>query len=111
MRPKLRRLIFIAPFALVGMALFAFIGGQIVMLLWNWLLPPLFHWPQINFWQAIGLLALCRILFSGFGLHGSGRSHWRHRMENRYEQMTPEERERFRQGMHARWGEGQPKGE
>ena len=54
--------------------LFIALGGEVVRLLWNWLLPPLFGWAQITFWQALGLLALCRILFGGFGLHGSGRS-------------------------------------
>ena len=49
------------------MLLFTSIGGEIVRLLWNWLLPPLFGWRQITFWQALGLLALCRILFGGFG--------------------------------------------
>ena len=56
---------------LLGMVLFVFIGGEVVRLLWNWLLPPLFGWRQITFWQALGLLALCRILFGGFGRHGS----------------------------------------
>jgi len=63
--------------------------------LWNWLLPPLFGWRQIGFWQALGLLALCRILFGGFGRHGCSRS-----------QITPEQRERFRQGMRRRFGFG-----
>ncbi len=49
------------------MLLFIAIGGEIVLHLWNWLLPPLFGWRQITFWQALGLLALCRILFGGFG--------------------------------------------
>jgi hypothetical protein len=73
MRPRLRRLIWIAPLAILGMLVFIFIGGTIVMHLWNWLLPELFGWPQIGYWQAIGLLALCRILFGG-GLRGSRRS-------------------------------------
>jgi hypothetical protein len=102
----LKRLIFIAPLAILGILVFVAIGGEIVLQLWNWLLPPLFGWSKITFWQAIGLLALCRILFGGFGFHGSGRSNYRRRMEERYEHMTPEERERFRQGMRARWGFG-----
>ena len=65
-----KRWIFLAPGDLLGILLFAFIGGEVVQLLWNWLLPPLFGWPQITFWQALGLLALCRILFGGFGRHG-----------------------------------------
>lgn len=111
MRPRLKRLIWIAPLAILGMTLFIFIGGQLVLNLWNWLLPPLFGWPQIGFWQALGLLALCRILFGGFGSHGSGRSRLRHRIEERmverWEAMTPEERERFRQRMRERRDFGQ----
>jgi hypothetical protein len=101
-----RKLIFIAPLAILGMLLFIFIGGEIVLRLWNWLLPSLFGWRQIGFWQALGLLALCRILFGGFGFHGSTRSNVRRRMEERCANMTPEERERFREGMRARWGFG-----
>ena len=106
MRSRRRRLLFIAPFAILGMLLFIAIGGEIVMLLWNWLLPPLFGWRQITFWQALGLLALCRILFGGFGLRGAGRSNYRRRMAERWERMTPEERERFRQGLGGRCGFG-----
>jgi hypothetical protein len=111
MRPRLRRLLWIAPLAILGMLLFIFIGGEIVMHLWNWLLPPLFGWPRIGFWQALGLLALCRILFGGVGSHGSGRSGFRRRMEERCEHMPPEERERFRQRMRERWGPGPSTGE
>ncbi|MEO7419649.1 MAG: hypothetical protein ABI163_21475, partial [Thermoanaerobaculia bacterium] len=88
-----------------------FIGGEIVLHLWNWLLPPLFGWHEVTFWQALGLLALCRILFGGFGGRGSGRSRFRGRMGERCQHMTPEERERFRQGMRARWGFGPSTGE
>ncbi len=101
-----RKWIFIAPLAILGMLLFTIIGGEIVLHLWNWLLPPLFGWRQITFWRALGLLALCRILFGGFGWHGSGRSRFRHHMKERCGQMTPEERERFRQRMGERFGFG-----
>ena len=101
-----RRWLFIVPAAIVGMLLFTFIGGEVVKLLWNWLLPPLFGWRQLTFWQALGMLALCRILFGGFGMHGSTRSNVRRRMVARWESMTPEERERFREGMRGRCGVG-----
>ena len=43
--------------------------------LWNWLLPDIFGLRRVTFWEALGLLALCRILFGGFGKGGShGRS-------------------------------------
>jgi hypothetical protein len=95
------------------MVIFAWIGGEVVKLLWNWLAPALFGFRQITFWQALGLLALCRILFGGFGLSGGGSRNSRRRMEarinervrermaERWEQMTPEDREKFRQGMRS----------
>ncbi len=104
MRPRWKRVLFVAPLAILGMLVFTFLGGELVRLLWNWLLPPLFGWRQVTFWQALGLLALCRILFGGLGWHRSGRSNFRRRMEERCAHMTPEERERFRQGMRAGWG-------
>jgi len=105
------KMIFIVPLAILGMLAFAAIGGEIVMKLWNWLLPPLFGWRLITFWQALGILVLCRVLFGGFGRHGSGRSNFRRRMKERCEHMTPEERERFRQRMRERWGAGPSAGE
>jgi hypothetical protein len=101
---KKRKLLFIIPLAICGILLVVFIGGQLVQHLWNWLLPPLFGWPRITFWQAFGLLALCRILFGGSGFHGRRRS-------GRWERMPPEERERFRQRMRERFGFGPATGE
>jgi hypothetical protein len=106
-----RRWIFLAPLAILAMLLFIVIGGEVVMKLWNWLLPPLFGWRQITFWQGLGLLALCRILFGGLGMHSSGRSNFRRRMRDRCEHVTPEERERFRQRMRERFGVGPSTGE
>jgi uncharacterized membrane protein len=111
MRPRWKKLILIGPLAILGMLLFIAIGGGIVQLLWNWLLPSLFGWREISFWQALGLLALCRILFGGSGWRGSVRSNMRRRMEERCERMTPEERERFRQRMRDRFGFGPATGE
>jgi hypothetical protein len=106
MRPRWKKMIFIAPLAMLGILLFIAIGGEIVLQLWNWLLPSLFGWRQITFWQAVGILALCRILFGGLGRHGFARSNFRRRMAERWEHMTPEDRERFRQGMRTRCGFG-----
>jgi hypothetical protein len=101
-----KRWIWIAPLAILAITAFIAIGGELVMHLWNWLLPPLFGWRQITFWQAIGILALCRILFGGFGSHGSGRSSFRRRMAGRCKHRTPEEREQFRQRVRECWGFG-----
>ena len=101
-----RRLLILAPVAILGVLVFIAVGGVVVRQLWNWLLPPLFGWRQITFWQALGMLALCRILFGGLGLHGSPGPYTRRRIIERWERMTPEERERFRQGMRGRWSFG-----
>jgi MFS family permease len=116
-----KRMIFVAPLAIVGIALFIAIGGWIVQHLWNWLLPPLFGWRMITFWQALALLVLCRILFGGFSGHGHRGWGMRRRVRERiaermgerwaerWEKMTPEEREKFRQGMRGRCGFGEEK--
>jgi hypothetical protein len=106
-----RRWLFIAPLAILGMLLFVTMGGVVVQALWNWLLPPLFGWRQVTFWQALGMLALCRILFGGLGIHGGPPSRSRRRMAERWEAMTPEERERFRKGICGWLGFAPPTGE
>ncbi len=58
-----------AAIAVVAVAVF----GAVVMVLWNWLMPPLFGWAAIGFWQALGLLVLSRILLGGF--HGGPGDH------------------------------------
>ncbi len=51
-----------------------FLFGYITMRLWNWLMPEIFELGAINYWQALGLLILAKILFGGFGNHKSKRS-------------------------------------
>ena len=92
MRPKW---FLIVPLAILGIVLVIALSGSLVMFLWNALMPPLFGGPQVTFWQAAGLLALCRILFAGCGFHGGYRS-----------RRTPEEREWIRQAMRRRFGFG-----
>ncbi len=80
--------------------------GYVVMALWNGLMPPIFGLHTITYWQAYGLLILSKILFGGFrggGGRCSGRNDWRNRMAERWEKMTPEEREKFSQSMRGRW--------
>jgi hypothetical protein len=76
--------------------------GTVVQHLWNWLIPAIVGWHAINYWQAVGILLLSKILFGGF--RGRGGNHWRHRMAERWEKMSPEEREKFSQGMRRRCG-------
>jgi hypothetical protein len=85
-------------------AMFVTVCGFVVMSLWNWLMPALFGWHLINFWQAVGILVLSKILFGGFRGHPGRHLYWRRRMLERWEQMTPDEREKFRHGMRGRCG-------
>ncbi|WP_210483922.1 hypothetical protein [Pantoea ananatis] len=67
----------------------------LVMSLWNALLPALIGVKTIGFWQAAGLLLLCRILFGGLGIRPGMFGHARRRMHERWMQMTPEQRDAF----------------
>lgn len=80
-------------------ALMATIAGFVVKGLWNALMPALFGLHALTFWQALGLLVLTKILFGGFHRHSGGKKMWRNRMREQWEQMTPEEREKFRETM------------
>jgi hypothetical protein len=90
--------------AAVALAIF----GLVVMLLWNKLMPALFGWKVIGFWQALGLLILSWILFGGFRGRAGRSIYWRQHMVERWEQMTPEERARFREGLRSRCGGFEP---
>jgi hypothetical protein len=82
----------------------AVVFGGAVMLLWNSILPGLIHVGEITFWQALGILALSKILFGGGWGHRGGnwgyrRHHWMH--------MSEEEREKFRAEWKQRCGSAQ----
>jgi len=88
---------------IIGFVILAIIGifvfGSIVMLLWNALMPVIFHLPLITFWQALGLLVLAKIFFSGF--RGGPKGRWkRDSLREGWANMTPEQQEKFRQ----EWG-------
>lgn len=74
--------------------------GQAVHYLWNWLMPEIFGLHAITYWQAVGLLGLCWILFGGARWFGRPHRHnGGHRFLRRWADMTAEEREKFRAGM------------
>jgi len=91
----------IAAFGVVAVGVF----GWIIMLLWNWLVPALFGGPLVNFWQALGLLLLSKILLwsGGKGGHHHG-GHWRgYYWKKKWDGMTPEEREVFKTKLKEKW--------
>lgn len=92
--PKYRRRFIIFPIMAAGILLLL---GAVVMLLWNAILPDITGFKPLGYWQATGLLVLCRILFGSFRSPGSrapfrGASFSR----NKWMNMTEEERARFK---------------
>lgn len=79
-------------FGILGLGLMAFFGW-VVMALWNWLMPDLFGLKRIGYWQAWGLLVLCKILFHGGSSGGSGvrsdRKRRRHLRRYMQENLPP----------------------
>jgi len=98
MRPsfnKNRKKFILIPF---GIAALLALVSYVVMQLWNNLLPDVLHVSTITFWQAMGIFILCKILF-GFGKGGGGGPWGRHKMIERFKEMTPEERQGFKEEM------------
>lgn len=85
-------------------AVAAAVAGAVLMMLWNWLMPAVFGLPAISLAQALGLFVLSRLLLGGLGGGSARRRHWRHRMQERWARMSPEERQRFVHGMERRCG-------
>lgn len=69
----------------------------IVMLLWNAILPDLLEANSISYWQALGLLILCKILFGGFGPGGRKRFGPPRHIRRKWRNMNVEERQKFKE--------------
>ena len=78
-----------------------FIFGIIIMALWNWLIPDIFNGPEITYWQGVGLLLLARILTGGIrpGIMTRHKHNWRHKMYNKWSNMTDEQRAAYKERM------------
>ena len=94
------------PLMILGGIAFVALFGWIVMLLWNAILPDLLNVKQISFWQALGLLVLSKILFSGFRGKSGGwnRKSWGvpPELKDRWSSMTPEERIKLKEELQRR---------
>jgi len=95
MRFWFKRIIFFP----IALAAGIFIFGTLVMFLWNAIIPEVFGLNTITFWQALGILALSKILFGGFhsrrchrGFPGRGR----HDLWEKWHNLSPEEKENMR---------------
>jgi hypothetical protein len=119
MRDPLRNTIRVIAYILFT-TLACIVFGYVVMRLWNWLMPMIFGLRMLTYLQAVGLLVLSKLLLGGVHHHGGrrggrcggrggrmgrmDRQQWKHQMKERFGNMTPEERERFRAGMRGRRG-------
>jgi hypothetical protein len=94
---KARWMWFGGKMVLMVAAIVAVLGG-LTMLLWNMLIPGVFHGPEITYGQALGILILARLLFGGWGRHRGGWRHhrWRGRMQDHFAKLSPEEREKMK---------------
>lgn len=97
-------------FILIGIAAVA-LFGFVVMGLWNAVLVPLLHVGFISFWQALGIFILAKLLFGGFPQgrrrHDDGGHLWSRMgkgMKEKWNMMTPEEKEKFKQEWKNRCG-------
>ena len=85
---------------LVFCTAFVMLFSFIVMSLWNAILPAVLGVKLITFWQAMGILVLSKILFSGFGgFHHKKeqfRNRFRQKMMAKWETMSPEEKQKFK---------------
>ncbi len=79
-----------------------FLLGLVVMLLWNAILPVVLHAGPLNYWQAVGLLILCRILFGGLGRRFGGPMRGGMSGKEKWMNMSDEEKEKFRERWNLR---------
>ncbi len=74
------------------------------MILWNWLIPSIFEIRAFTFWEAVGILALSKILFGG--MHGGrkkhacccgkhGRNGWKEKFKNKWANMSDKDKARW----------------
>ena len=96
---KLVKMLMFLIFAIV----FVGVVALLVFGLWNYLMPGVFGLPKIGYWQAVAMLVLSRILFGRFA--GPGGRWGRRRFATGWNDLTPEERARFRQAMGDRFPE------
>jgi hypothetical protein len=127
---RIFKFVLIMPIILLLFALFG-------MLLWNALIPDIFHGPMLTYWQTLGLLVLARFFFgfgggkhcghkrhghsgkwswsnndcgdSGCGERGWGNQDWRTHLQAKFQNMSPEEKERFKAKWAKKWNCG-PRG-
>ena len=85
----LKKIIIVFPLVVGGIFLFVWFFQW----LWNTLLPEILGVKNISYWQAFGILLLCKIMFGGF--KGPGRKKMKHRKD--FPGFRPNDKERMRE--------------
>ena len=90
---RIKKVLFLVIIGIAAILVFGFV----VMSLWNAILPAVLGVKAISFIQALGILLLSKILFGGFagGRRGPGHQ-WKQQMQEKWDVMSPEEREKFK---------------
>lgn len=90
----IRKGLMVTAFVITAILIFSLV----VMGLWNTVLAPVIGVKSIGFMQALGILVLSKILFGGFrgGWRGGRGPEWRQKMKEKWEAMSPAEREQFK---------------
>ncbi|MDE7304903.1 MAG: hypothetical protein K2N04_03200 [Alistipes sp.] len=78
--------------AVGGIVVCALVVGA-AMWLWNALIPDIFGWKEVGYWQMLGLLALAHLFFGHMG-RLSGWDKHRH-LHHAMHAMSREERRKF----------------
>jgi hypothetical protein len=102
---RCRRFRFLIPFAVLG---FVALLTAAVYYLWNGVLANVVAVKTITYWQALGLLALAKILFGGFPggrCRGGGPGRREHMLAKRWDRLDPEQREKMREKLRQRFGD------
>ena len=90
------------PFIIIGVVALL---SAVVMLLWNGVVTDVFNIKRISYGQAVGLFVLCKILFSSFRPGSPGFKRGGPPWRNKFMNLSPEERNRFKQEWKKRRGD------
>lgn len=77
--------------------LFTTLGGLIVMLIWNGVVPSTTHWGNLDYLQAVGLLTLVRIVVGTllFAIRHPNRANFKSEIKAQIKEMSPEQRREY----------------
>ena len=90
--PRIAKIVLLGTLVILGWCM-------LLTFLWNRLVPTLLNGPTIAWWQALGVLALVKLLVAGWQRKSGARQRQarKKKFADRWNCMTPEERAHFRQ--------------